>query len=250
MEHHPQLTIFCGPRNKDFTLLFEFFNRLWCFFPRVFECSYGKTTTLTGMPLNLSKKSRLRADIIVVLKVQALLSTCRSLPSRWRTLYEYKSVLGSYATRSWCLNFSSRPESVVSGVFVTIAISSSRMGFGVLCPTPWFQKGQTSNRVDTIQTLRWATAYTSCVFTLFPVPVSAGCEYTTSEARTLRPFIWQRWKMKRTLLWFFLLLLFPGFLTWGVSRWLGSGWLRSGRLRSRWLRWRRVRVPRGVVLAS
>ena len=92
------------------------------------------------MSLNLSKERRFRADIIVMLGRYHSVHNVVLL-SGGRTLYEYKSVLGSYATRSWCLNFSSRAESVVRGMSVTIAISSSLMGFGVLCPIPRFQIG-------------------------------------------------------------------------------------------------------------
>lgn len=47
------------------------------------------------------------------------------------TLYEYRSVLGSHAMRSWALNFSSRTGSESRGVLVTMAMSCSRIGFGV-----------------------------------------------------------------------------------------------------------------------
>jgi hypothetical protein len=68
VEYHTQLTIFCSTSDKDLTLLFEFFNCLRRFLPRILQCSHGETPTLAGMSLNLSEKCRLRADIIVVLR--------------------------------------------------------------------------------------------------------------------------------------------------------------------------------------
>ena len=55
IKHHTQLTIFCGSRDKDLTLLFEFFDRLWCLLPRILECSDSQTSALAGMSLDLGK---------------------------------------------------------------------------------------------------------------------------------------------------------------------------------------------------
>ena len=68
VKYHTQLAIFCGSRDKDLALLLEFFDRLRSFLPRILKCSDGETPTLAGMSLDLGKKRRFRADIIVVLR--------------------------------------------------------------------------------------------------------------------------------------------------------------------------------------
>ena len=55
IKHHTQLTILCGSRDKDLTLLLEFFDRLGCLLPRILKCSDGETPTLAGMALDFGE---------------------------------------------------------------------------------------------------------------------------------------------------------------------------------------------------
>jgi hypothetical protein len=55
VKYHTQLTIFCGSRDKDLTLLLEFLDRLWCLLPRILKCPDGETPSLAGVSLDLGE---------------------------------------------------------------------------------------------------------------------------------------------------------------------------------------------------
>jgi hypothetical protein len=83
-KHHSQLSILDGAGDEDFTLLFELFDRLWCFLPGLFQRADRYAATFPSLALYFCQKRGFVAKVEVVL--QTAQPSCAAVTCRTYTV--------------------------------------------------------------------------------------------------------------------------------------------------------------------